>query len=177
MAGESTKKKKSHSKGKTTELKAELEKKEKEARELKDLLQRVQADFENAMKRKEKEIAIREEKARARVLRDFLVVLDSVDEALKHSQADSGLDELRKQFWQVFQQHSVSEITVGKEFNPHTMECVMRESIPGKEHETVLEEFQKGYLFKGSVLRPAKVKVNFLKEKKGSKPMGVKPNE
>ncbi len=159
---------KKHLSEKIKALESELQKKQKEFTDLKETLQRVQADYENAMKRKEKEIAIAQNKALASVLSAFLPVLDSVEEALKHSK-DKGLLELKSQLVKTFNQFGVFEIKSSEKFNPHEMECVMRASDPGKEDGMVLEEFQKGYMFNDSILRPAKVKVNFVEKKETKK--------
>jgi len=128
--------------------------------ELKELLQRVQADFENAMKRKEKEIQLREQNARAEVLASFLPILDSIEEALKNSPEDRGMQLLKEQMLHAFRQNGVSEVKVHEAFDPNVMECVMRVDDPRKKNNAVLEVFQKGYKFHNSVLRPAKVKIN-----------------
>ncbi len=146
------------------EKKKKLEKKEKksESEELKSSLQRLQADFENAMKRKEKEIEQHKVKEKVTVLRSFLPVLDSLDESLKHSK-DDGLKKVHEQFLQTLNSNGVKEIECF-DFNPHEMECLLRSSEKGKKENSVLEVFQKGYLFNDAVLRPAKVKVNVLEE-------------
>jgi len=131
-----------------------------ELAELKVSLQRLQAEFENAMKRKEKEIKQHEVKEKVAVLRSFLPVLDSLNESLKHSK-DDGLKKVREQFLQALNLNGVKEIEA-KEFNPHEMECLMKASEKRKKENSVLEIFQKGYLFNDAVLRPAKVKVNVL---------------
>jgi len=155
-------------KGKIRVLEGEMEKREKEFGELKEILQRVQADYENAMKRKEKETEIEKKRAEAEILKAFLPVLDSVEQALKHSQ-DSGLKELHSQLLNAFRQCGVSEINCGEKFNPDEMDCVLRASDSEKPEGAVLEEFQKGYRFGGGILRPAKVKANFPEEKKQGK--------
>ncbi|MEM0360421.1 MAG: nucleotide exchange factor GrpE [Candidatus Diapherotrites archaeon] len=141
------------------DLQGEIEKRGREFEELKGLLQRVQADFENAMKRRDKETAMKEQRAKAEVLSCFLPVLDSVREALNKCPEDKGLKALFEQLWSAFQKNGVSEIQC-KEFDPNCMECVLRESVKEKKENEILEECQKGYMFNGLVLRPAKVKLN-----------------
>ena len=153
---------------KTRTLEAKLKAMEREFLDLRDTLQRVQADFENAMKRKGKEVALREQSAKASILKAFLPVLDSVEEALKHSK-EPGLKRVWEQLWQVFKGNNVSVIDVRGKFNHVTMECMMRSCDPKKENDVVLEVFQKGYLFNGLVLRPAKVMINACEEKNEKK--------
>jgi len=161
MPGKEEKGKK-HKKGDKCECKREIA-------ELKDTLQHVQADYENAMKRKDKELALAKNKARASVLVGFLQVLDSIEEALKHSSQDKGLIGLREQMLSALKQSGVSEIECSLHFNPHKMDCVVRCCEPGKKDSEVLEVFQKGYTFNGDILRPAKVSVNFAGEKREEK--------
>ncbi|MFH1234436.1 MAG: nucleotide exchange factor GrpE [Candidatus Diapherotrites archaeon] len=147
------------------DLQGEVERKGKEFEEFKGLLQRVQADFENAMKRRDKETEMKEGRAKAVVLASFLPVLDSAREAVKKCPEDTGLKLLYEQFWNAFQKNGVSEIKCAH-FDPNCMECILRENLPDKKDHEVLEECQKGYMFNGLVLRHAKVKVNVLEEKK-----------
>ena len=49
--------------------------------------------------------------------------------------------------------------TEGEKFNPELHEAVGEEIVEGKESGAVLEEVERGYLFLGKLLRPAKVKV------------------
>ncbi len=167
MAGKHSSEKQD-SKHKNHALEAKLKAMEQEFLELRETLQRVQADFENAMKRKEKEIALREQGAKASVLKAFLPVLDSVEEALKHSK-EPGLKQLKEQLLQAFKANGVSVIDAKGKFNHKTMECMMCSCNPKKENDIVLEVFQKGYLFNGSVLRPARVMINACEEKNEKK--------
>jgi len=100
MAGKRSSGERHGSVPKASALESRLKAMKQEFLELKETLQRVQADFENAMKRKEKEISIREQRARAGILKSFLPVLDSVEEALKHS-SEPGLKQLREQLFQL----------------------------------------------------------------------------
>ena len=55
----------------------------------------------------------------------------------------------------------VKEIdSLDKKFDPKYHQAVMKESDPNKEKEIILEVYQKGYMLKDKVIRPAMVKVN-----------------
>ena len=148
----------------------EQQKLEAQCAEYKNDVQRLQAEFENFAKRAEKERAQYKEYAAADVFRELLAVLDSFDAAEKNlaaapsvSRADAvkGIELLKKQLLAVLQAHGVQEMkTEGKTFDPEQQECMLRESNPLQADHSVLEEFQKGYVLKGKVLRTAKVKVN-----------------
>ncbi len=139
------------------------EKAQLENRELLQTLQRVQADFENFQKRstKEKEQSVQFGKALA--FKEILEFLDSFDAALVHVNDDhrKGLENLRTQLLKILERNGIQLlVTLGKRFNPELQECLMQGNDPMQAEDIVLEEFQKGYMFNGLVLRTAKVKVN-----------------
>jgi molecular chaperone GrpE len=135
---------------------------EAEKKELVDSLQRLQAEFENFKKRVEKEKLQCVCFGKAGVVSGLLAGFDAaVEKARKEKKIDSGLDLLHKQAFQAMQKLGLREIGVlGKQFNHETMDCVMVGNDTSKDDNFVLEEFQKGYILDGIVLRHAKVKVN-----------------
>ncbi|MGB9748655.1 MAG: nucleotide exchange factor GrpE [Candidatus Woesearchaeota archaeon] len=145
-------------------LKKLVEEKDKEIEELINHLKRLQAEFENYKKRVEKD----KEQANNIVLKDFiknlLPVLDSFEIALKNS-ADlknfkSGVELIYAQLYNLLKNYGVSEIkSLGEKFNPLMHEVLMAEES-NVEKDTIIEEFQKGYLLNGFVLRTAKVKIS-----------------
>jgi molecular chaperone GrpE len=140
--------KKEHKKGKTKELE-----------ELKETLQRLQAEFENYKKREENQKKEFTEYANAVLMEKFLPVLDSMDKALEHQAKEIKL--IHKQFLDVLKANGLQEIEcIGKQFDPTYHDCISYESDDKKENGIILEEFLKGYLFKGKLLRASKVKVN-----------------
>lgn len=176
MSKEKPLKKESELQKKLKELEAALEEEKKKSDELRDTAQRVQAEFENFSKRMEKEKEEFKKFSAGAVVADFLAVLDSFDDGIKSMQKHGsvskeeyikGLELLKKQFFSVLQKHGLSEMhCVGKKFDPHFHECMLKEHDEKKEDEIVLEEFQKGYLLHDKVLRTSKVKINKLEEKK-----------
>lgn len=147
-------------------LRKTADEEKKKAQEMKEMLQRVQAEFENYIKRAGKESAEHSEVSKARILQEFLPLLDSFDAALS-SKGESKENEkegillLRKQLWSILERNGIKEMhTSGKKFDPEMHECLMFEKDDNKEDDVVLEEIQKGYLFKDKIIRHAKVKVN-----------------
>jgi len=87
-----------------------------------------------------------------------LPVLDSFELALKES-GDKGVFLIKSQIDDVLKKHGlVAMRTLGEKFNPEFHEAVAEDKSE-KESGAILEEFQKGYLLHGKVLRPARVKV------------------
>jgi molecular chaperone GrpE len=161
---------------------AKKEKDERDGRleELTDTLQRLQAEFENFKKRNERESQQFQEYANARLISEFLPLLDSFEQAVQliqssekfsREQALEGTRNLQEQFTSLLREKGLEAIPAqGEKFNPDYHDCLLKESCDGKEDNLVLEELQKGYLFKGKVLRPAKVKINSIEmEKEESK--------
>ena len=102
--------------------------------------------------------------------RSILPVLDNLELALEsirkreESSAETlvqGLELVVKQFYDVLRQNGVEVIQAkGQPFDPAFHEAMMsEESEDQEEEEIVSEEFQKGYLLYGTVIRPSRVKV------------------
>jgi molecular chaperone GrpE len=128
-------------------------------------LARLQAEFDNARKRAAREQQEFREFAAADVIKNILPVLDSFERALKAPAGDpndlrSGLELIYRQFQDALQKLGVQPIeSVGKLFDPRVHEAVeMVDTTEAADHQ-VLDEFQRGYNYKGRLLRPAMVRV------------------
>jgi len=143
-----------------------------ELEEIRETLQRVQAEFENSRKRLEKEKLDFALFANASLVKELLPLLDSIDAGERHlkgqenvskQDALNGMLLVKKQLLAVLKAHGLREIEcIGKRFDPMLEDCVMQEKDGKKGDDIVLEELQKGYALNGRVLRHAKVKVNKL---------------
>jgi molecular chaperone GrpE len=162
---------------KIEKLEKQIEQLTSEKQDLFDQLQRVSADYANFQKRAPKQIADSVAYEKKAVLRSFLPSIDNFEHALSHaSTANSkeGLDNLTKGIQMVFDHmldalktHGVKRIDAfDQPFDPNLHEAMMRRSEPGKEDDTVLEVYQAGYMVGEQVLRPSKVIVNKIEEKK-----------
>jgi len=143
------------------ELEQKLAETESKLREMKGIAQRVQADYENAMKRREKEFELHDLKVRSNAVLPFLAVFDSINGALNQSPEDKGLLGLKEQFVVVLGSLGAKEIDCSGKFDHNSMECLLRSCEKGKKEDDVLEVIRAGYLLNGLVLRPAKVRVNY----------------
>ena len=151
-------------------MQQKLAEKEKQIAELKETLQRVQAEFENSCKRIENQKKDFIEFANSETIREFLPLLDSFQAAIEKMQKQEnvskqealhGISALQKQLVSIMQKHGLKEIkSTGEKFNPEFHEAVLQEKNPEKQEDEILEELQKGYLLKGRLLRAAKVKIN-----------------
>lgn len=132
-----------------------------EAEEWKNKYLRVLADYQNLEKRSQSErIEIRRFAAEV-VIGRILPTLDTLAKAKAHI-GDPGLDLAYKELESALSELGVTKIeVVGKEFNPHEMECI--EVVEGEDNK-VTEELLPGYKLHEKVVRVAQVKVGKPKE-------------
>ena len=146
------------------QLKAEYDQVKKERDALLERLARLQAEFENARKRAEKEKADFKDFAIGSVVEQFLPVVDNFELALKSTgsldQLRSGVELIVKQMEEILRGLQVQPVaTVGEEFDPRhheAMGSVEREDLPDQH---VAEEVRRGYRLREKLLRPALVRV------------------
>ena len=132
--------------------------------ELKELLLRRQAEFDNFRKRSEKERADFAQFAGMELVREILPILDDFDRALKIETADTeyakGVGMIYGRLFEALKKQGLEPIdTTGATFDPHLHQAIERVETKDAEDHAVLAEFQRGYNFKGKLLRPAMVKV------------------
>jgi len=151
-----------------SELEAAEKKWLQEKEELLDSLKRKQADIDNLRRIGKMEQADAREYALYEFLNRLLPVLDNIERAIDSARtADNipeayinGLDMIRKQLLQLFENEGVSIIeSVGEQFDPNCHHAVMQVESEEAEPGTVLEELQRGYRHRKRVLRPSMVKV------------------
>jgi molecular chaperone GrpE len=143
---------------------AELEQVKAERDHLKDRLARLQAEFDNARKRAEREKTEFRDYATGNVVEQFLPVLDNFELALKAKgsadQLRSGVELIVKQMEEALRQLQVVPVaTTGEEFDPRFHEAlgsVERDDLPD---HTVAEEIRRGYKLRDRLVRPAMVRV------------------
>jgi len=152
------------SRGEVDQLQAEYEQLKKERDGSIERLARLQAEFENARKRAEKEKADFRDYATGSVVEQFLPVLDNFELALKSTgtteQLKAGVELIVKQMEEILRGFQVQAVpTVGQEFDPRhheAMGSVERDDLPDQH---VAEEIRKGYKLREKLLRPALVRV------------------
>jgi molecular chaperone GrpE len=129
-----------------------------------DRLARLQAEFENARKRGEREQQEFREYALADAVKTLLPSLDSFERALSSetdgSEFRNGVELIYKQLYDALMKMGLRAIKAeGESFDPRFHQAVeMVNTHEAKDHE-VLEELQRGYKFKDRLLRPAMVRV------------------
>lgn len=151
---------------------AEAEKKpesaaDRQVAELKDKYARLYAEFDNYRKRTDKEKAQMYNMGARMVVEKILPVVDNFERALqsipeeaKGSAVAEGVDRIYRQIQKVFEEMEVKPIeALGNKFDPNLHNAVMTETEGDAEEDTVTEDLQKGYTFKGEVVRHSMVKV------------------
>lgn len=135
-----------------------------EKSDLHDRLLRAQAEFQNLRKRTERERLELFEYASMEAVRVLLPVLDDFERAMKTESSDreyaAGIELIYNRFYETLKKLGLEPLeSKGKPFDPQLHHAVdMIETSEAPDH-TVLDEFQRGYNFKGRLLRPAMVKV------------------
>lgn len=144
-------------------LEADVEELILEREKLRDVAQRVQADFENYRKRMIREQTEHVERANEQLIAALLPVLDNFELALT-STADvdepmrKGFELAYTELLDVLERAGLERVaTDGVAFDPNVHEAVMQEGEG--EHAVVADAMRSGFLLKGRLLRPAMVKV------------------
>ena len=134
--------------------------------ELTDRLTRQMAEFDNFRKRTEKEKANMYAIGAKDIIEKILPVVDSFERGLatvENPEEDpfaDGMNKVYKQFTTALDELGVTVIeAVGKEFDPNLHNAVMHVEDEEAGENIVVEEFLKGYMYKGSVVRHSMVKV------------------
>jgi molecular chaperone GrpE len=154
---------------------SELERLEAEKAELQDRLLRTQAEFQNFRRRVDKERLELAEFASMEAVRALLPVLDDFERALRVEPSDKeyakGIELIYQRLFETLKKLGLEPMeTEGRPFDPHLHHAVeMVETEEAADH-TVLAEFQRGYYFKGRLLRAAMVKVAVQPESQASEP-------
>lgn len=123
---------------------------------------RTVAEFENYKKRIEKEKTVWIISAKSSVLNDILTIIDDFERAFAQSESTSipaGFELIYKAFQKFLENQGVQEISSVLEFDPILHEAIMQVSSEQHAPNHIVQVLQKGYMFKGAVLRPAKVSV------------------
>lgn len=150
------------------EVSGDASEKDEEIAELKDSLLRNMAEFDNYRKRTEKEKTAMFELGAAEVIKKLLPVIDNFERGLKSVSDDKkqkdafveGMDMIYKQAVKMLKDLGVEPIeAVGKEFDPNYHNAVMHVDDDSVGDSIIVEELEKGYIYRNTVIRYSMVKV------------------
>ena len=143
------------------------DKKDEKIEELTDRVARQMAEFDNFRKRTEREKSQMYEVGAKDIIEKILPVVDSFERGLAAATEDQkedpfvdGMDKVYKQLITMLEGAGVTPIeATGKPFDPEFHNAVMHIDDESLEENIVVEEFQKGYMYRDSVVQHSMVKV------------------
>lgn len=147
----------------------ELEKIRGELQETRDKLLRMAADFENQKKRLQRDKDVSLKYAEENLLKEILPSIDNLERAVSQdqngedfvSQLLEGVELTLKGLLSSLEKYEVKPVaSAGEPFDPNFHEALAMEASKDVPEQVVLQEFEKGYLYKDKLLRPAKVIVS-----------------
>ena len=148
----------------------EIEELQQQVATYKEMLLRNQAELQNYKRRREEETARMMKYKDEELIKEFLVILDNFERAIKMDDDDlsdevsrflEGFKLIYSNTINILNKYEVKEIDAeGVEFDPDYHHAVLTEHDENKPAGVVLEVLQKGYMYKDRVIRPAMVKVN-----------------
>ena len=146
---------------------AKKDPKDAQIEELQDRLKRQMAEFDNFRKRTEKEKAAMYEIGAKDIIEKILPVLDNFERGLaavpedeKGSSFAEGIEKIYKQFVKTLEDAGVETIeAVGQQFDPNLHNAVMHVEDEKYGENEIAMELQKGYKYRGSVVRHSMVQV------------------
>jgi len=151
------------------ELEAELNKQVEQTNKFRDELLRKAADFENFRKQKERETMMASSRALENIIRELLPVVDDVKRLLQHAPLTSeisnearpyieGVDLVKKNLEKWLAEKGVNPIeSKGMKLDVNFHEAISQVDHPESAPDTIIDEYQTGYLLGEKVIRHAKV--------------------
>lgn len=135
--------------------------------DLQDRVKRQMAEFDNFRKRTDKEKSAMFEMGASDVIKKLLPVVDNFERGFKSITDDEketpfakGMDMVYKQTMKMLEDLDVKPIeAVGLEFNPDLHNAVMHVEDDSVGESIIIEEFEKGYTYRDTVIRHSMVKV------------------
>ncbi len=141
------------------------DKRDQQIEELTDRLKRTMAEFDNFRKRTEKEKSAMYEIGAKDVIEKILPIVDNFERGLSAVPEGGdafaeGMNMIYRQLLKTLEELGVKPIeAVGQPFDPNFHNAVMHIEDESLGENVVAEEFQKGYLYRDSVVRHSMVKV------------------
>ncbi len=151
------------------ELEAELEVQKEQVSKYRDEVLRRAADFENFRRQKEREAIMASSRSLENSIRELLPVVDDIKRLLQHAPQSSelssearpyieGVELVKKNLEKWFAEKGVNAIdSIGAKLDVNFHEAISQVDHPEAEPDTIIEEYQTGYLLGEKVIRHAKV--------------------
>jgi molecular chaperone GrpE len=152
-----------------TDLEEKLTAAEAEASDNRDRMLRLAAELENYKKRAARDMDDIKKYATENLIRQLLVVVDNLERAIASATVENengqslvdGVSLTLAEIMKILEQHYVSPIeALGGPFDPAFHQAMSQEERADQPPNTVVQEFQKGYMIHNRLLRPAMVVVS-----------------
>ncbi len=142
-----------------------IEDAKREADEYKNMLQRLQAEFDNYRKRTGESARTSRQDGICDVIMELIPAIDNLERGIsviEDTSARNGMEIILKQLLEVLSKFDITEITaLGQLFNPDIHHAVAKDDdCDGSGESIVSEVFEKGYKRHQKILRPSMVKVS-----------------
>jgi len=151
------------------ELEAKLAEAQEQAKDHHDRMLRMAAELDNYKKRAARELDDMRKYATENLVRQLLTVVDNLERAIASASPENqngqsvvdGVALTLAEINKILEKHHVTAIeALGEPFDPAFHQAMLQEECPDKPANTVVQEFQKGYLMHDRLLRPAMVVVS-----------------
>ncbi len=134
--------------------------------DLRDLLLRKSAEFDNYRKRTERDRQALSDAITAGVIEDMLPLMDDLERALQVEASEDalpyrqGVELIQRQLADILRKRGVKPIeSLGADFDPYYHQAVSYEPAEARREGEIIEEFRRGYMLGDRLLRPSMVKV------------------
>jgi len=148
------------------ELEEKLKKTEEQAKKISALYQTLQQDFEKFKVRTIKEKEEAKDEGLLKIVKGLLDIIDNFEKAIESAKVSDDISALSKgiqmihyQLVKFLQDNGIQEIIVNGEFDPNLHEVLDTYKTNEYKPNQIVKVLQKGYIYKGKVIRPAKVVV------------------
>ncbi len=146
-------------------LKNVVAEKDAEIKSLQERILYLQADFENFKKLKNKERVETLKFGNESLLKELIPVADNLDMAISHASSSEeckgvleGVKLTRNEFMKVLEKAGITSVeAIGRKFDPNLHEAFYQEERDDLEPDTIISEFQKGYMLNDRLIRPSRV--------------------
>ncbi len=133
-----------------------------------DKMMRLAAEFDNYKKRSAKEYENIRKYAAESIIKELIPIVDNFERAIESADESKDIDSLLKginlilnQMLNLLEKEGVTRIkAVGEVFDPNVHEAVLHIASDEYPENVVVNEFQKGYILNGRVIKPAMVAVS-----------------
>ncbi len=155
------------SSGAVDEERATLQKELESLKQFKEKYYYLAAETENLKKRHQRERESLIKYGNDKILSSLIEVVDNLErtqDAIKNDEDDkiknifNGIEMVHRSFLSKLKESGLEQIeSLGKKFDPNFHEAMAQHQLDGKENEEIIQEYQKGYILNGRLLRAAKV--------------------